>query len=140
MNRKRRMHILIDGSRDLSKKMARQIEENHSVEVLMEPQEALTMIKMRETAKKSLFYLGEVLVTECKVRVNHQVGMGIVVGIEPDLAYYLAVIDAAFEAQCGEVAEWLPLLAAEEQRIAAEKNVKASAIHKTKVSFETMDV
>lgn len=140
MKRKRRMRILIEGSRDVSKKMARQIEQNHSVEVMMAPQEVLTMIKMRETAKKSLFYLGEVLVTECKVRVNHQVGIGIVVGIEEDLAYHLAVIDAAFKAQYSEVDEWIPWLVEDERRIEAAERVEESVIHKTKVNFETMDV
>lgn len=140
MKRKRRMRILIEGSRELPKELAHQIENNHSLEMITKPQGALTMIKMRETAKKTLFYLGEVLVTECKVKVNEQVGIGIVIGIEEDLAYQLAVIDAAFESGLSEINEWIPLLEEEEQRIEAAKKRDAAVIQKTKVNFETMDV
>lgn len=140
MKRKRRMRILIDGSREVSKKLALQIEQNYAVEIMMKPQEALTMIKMRETAKNSLFYLGEVLVTECKVHINNCVGIGIVVGLEEELAYQLAVIDAAFEANLPETKSWLSLLIEEELRIEAQRKMEQAAINKTKVNFETMDV
>lgn len=140
MKRKRRMQILIDGSKEVSNKLAHQIEENYSVEIILKPQHSLTMIKMRETAKKSLFYLGEVLVTECKVQISNQVGIGLVVGVEEDLAYKLAVIDAAFEANLPETRSWISRLEGEELRIEAQRKVKEAAIYKTKVNFETMDV
>jgi len=140
MKRKRRMQILIDGSKEVSKKLALQIEENYSVEIILKPQHSLTMIKMREAAKKSLFYLGEVLVTECKVQVNNQVGIGLAVGVEEELAYELAVIDAAFEANLPETKSWISLLEEEELRIEGQRKVKEAAIFKTKVNFETMDV
>ncbi|GIN21916.1 MAG TPA: phosphonate C-P lyase system protein PhnG [Bacillus bacterium] len=140
MKRNRRMRILIEGSRDIPKKLAQEIENNHSLEIIMKPQGALTMIKMRETAKKTLFYLGEVLVTECKVKVKDQVGIGIVIGMEEDLAYQLAVIDAAFKADLSELNKWIQLLEEEERRIEASKRLDAAVIQKTKVNFETMDV
>ncbi|MBD8004245.1 phosphonate C-P lyase system protein PhnG [Bacillus norwichensis] len=140
MKRNRRMRILIEGSRDIPKNLAHEIEKNHSHEIIMKPQGALTMIKMRETAKKTLFYLGEVLVTECKVKVGNQVGIGIVIGMEEDLAYQLAVIDAAFKAELSEINEWIPLLEEEEKRMVAAKKLDAAIIQKTKVNFETMDV
>ena len=140
MKRNRRMRILIEGSRDIPKKLAQEIENNHSLEIIMKPQGALTMIKMRETAKKSLFYLGEVLVTECKVKVKDQVGIGIVIGMEEDLAYQLAVIDAAFKADLSELNRWIQLLEEEERRIEASRRLDAAIIQKTKVNFETMDV
>ena len=140
MKRNRRMRILIEGSRDIPKKLAQEIENNHSLEIIMKPQGALTIIKMRETAKKSLFYLGEVLVTECKVKVKDQVGIGIVIGMEEDLAYQLAVIDAAFKADLSELNRWIQLLEEEERRIEASRRLDAAIIQKTKVNFETMDV
>ncbi|GIN92489.1 phosphonate C-P lyase system protein PhnG [Siminovitchia terrae] len=140
MKRNRRMRILIEGSRDIPKNLVHEIEKNHSLEIIMKPQGALTMIKMRETAKKTLFYLGEVLVTECKVKVSNQVGIGIVIGMEEDLAYQLAVIDAAFKAELSEINEWIPLLEEEEKQMIAAKRLDAVIIQKTKVNFETMDV
>ena len=91
MNRRRRTAILIDGSPSFAKDLAGEIERNYAIQVLSEPQHALTMIKLRETAKNSLFYLGEVLVTETKVQINNQLGIGIVVGNEEELSYQLAV-------------------------------------------------
>ena len=139
MKRRRRMRILIDGSREVAKKLALQIEESYAVEIIMQPQEALTMIKMRETAKKTQFYLGEVLVTECKVQVNNQGGIGIVVGLDEELAYHLAIIDAAFEANLTETQSWLLLLKEEEWNIKTRLKTEEAAIYKTKVQFETMD-
>ena len=98
MNRRKRTKILIDGSRNFTRELVSEIERNYDIHVLTEPQHALTMIKMRETAKKSLFYLGEVLVTETKVQINNAFGIGIVVGDEEEFSYQLAVIDAAYEA------------------------------------------
>lgn len=140
MKRKKRTRILIDGSREVAKKLASQIEGSYVVEIIMQPQEALTMIKMRETAKKTQFYLGEILVTECKVQVNNQGGIGIVVGLDEELAYQLAIIDAAFEANLIETHNWLPLLEAEELNIKTRLKAEEAKIYKTKVQFETMDV
>lgn len=140
MKRKKRMRILIDGSREVAKTLASQIEESYAVEIIMQPQEALTMIKMRETAKNTQFYLGEVLVTECKVQVNNQGGIGIVVGLDEELAYQLAIIDAAFEANLIEIQSWLPVLEAEELNINTRLKAEEANIYKTKVQFETMDV
>ena len=64
MNRKRRTEILIRGDRKVSKMIAEEIKQLCEVKIVNEPDNGLVMIKMRECAKKQLFYLGEVLVTE----------------------------------------------------------------------------
>lgn len=140
MNRRKRTEILIDGSRNFAKELASEIESNYDIQILSEPQHALTMIKMRETAKKSLFYLGEVLVTETKVQINNKFGIGIVVGNEEELSYELAVIDAAYQANLKETENWTLLFKEEEQRIYENKEKREVAILKTKVNFEMMDV
>lgn len=140
MNRKRRTQILIEGIRELPKKLATSVIDKYNVEILAEPQEALVMVKMRETAKKSLFYLGEVLVTETKVQLNQKIGIGLIVGHDKELSYWLAIIDAAYQANISEISEWESLLLQEEISIAEETKKKQAEILKTKVNFETMDV
>ena len=140
MNRRRRTKILIDGSPQLAKVLASEIERNYAIQVVTEPNHALTMIKMRETAKKSLFYLGEVLVTETKIKIDQSFGIGIVVGDEEELSYYLAVIDAAYEAGLAETQNWTALLEKEEQHIREKRKQLEANLLKTKVNFETMDV
>ncbi|MCM3762204.1 phosphonate C-P lyase system protein PhnG [Alkalihalobacillus oceani] len=140
MKRRRRTEILIKGSPTLAEVMAATILENYEVKVIQESEHGLVMMKVRETSQKSLFYPGEVLVTECKVQVEGKVGIGIVTGDKPELARHLAIIDAAYQANVPETMKWDALLANEEQAIADVKATERKSILKTKVNFETMDI
>jgi alpha-D-ribose 1-methylphosphonate 5-triphosphate synthase subunit PhnG len=140
MNRSKRTKILIDGSRNFTRELVNEIARNYDIHVLATPQQALTMVKLRETAQKSLFYLGEVLVTETKVEINNTLGIGIVVGDEEEFSYQLAVIDAAYEANLVETEKWTLLFEDEEKRIHENRLLKEASILKTKVNFEMMDV
>jgi alpha-D-ribose 1-methylphosphonate 5-triphosphate synthase subunit PhnG len=139
MRRKQRTEILINGSARIAAALAQEIKDQYTVTMIEEPSHGLVMVKVRETAQKSLFYLGEVLVTECKVKINDQVGVGILKGDESDLAYDLAVIDAAFEARLKETNAWSAILLAEADRIAEERKAFDARVLRTKVNFETMD-
>ena len=139
MNRRKRTEILINGSRNLARELVQEVERNYAIHVVAEPHHALTMIKVRETAKKTIFHLGEVLVTETKVSINQAFGVGIVVGDEEELSYLLAVIDAAYEANLAETKSWTLLLDEEEKRIRISRATQEASILKTKVNFEMMD-
>ncbi len=115
MRRRRRTEILINGSRELPEKLAASIERNYSINILSKPQEALVMVKMRENAKKSLFYLGEVLVTETKVQIGEAIGIGVIIGHDEELSYWLAIIDAAYQSLLKDTEEWESLLLEEEE-------------------------
>ena len=140
MNRRRRTEILIRGSVDLVKELAEQIEKNYAVTLTEEPNYGLVMIKSRETARKSLYYLGEVLVTEAKVQIKDKLGIGIVSGNNPELSYYLAVIDAAYNNQLPETASWEKMLTGEEAKILENMHKAQSKILATRVKFDTMDI
>ncbi len=139
MNRRRRTEILIKGSTEIAKKMFIEIRGKYEVKIIEEPNSGLVMTKMREEAQKSLFYLGEVLVTEAKVQINGKLGIGIVRGNETELSYWLAVIDAAYNADLEETKSWQKLLEDEEKRIDEEMHKYNSRVLKTKVNFATMD-
>jgi len=140
MKRKKRTEILISGSTLLAETLAQEILARYEVTVIEEPNDGLVMVKMRETAKKSLFYLGEVLVSECKVQIAGSLGIGIVTGNHPILCRHLAIIDAAYNAELQETKSWEKDLLAEEERITSETMMYSSAVLRTKVDFETMDV
>jgi len=140
MDRKQRTAILIKGSRNLSLQLAAEVLNNYLVRVIEKPHHGLVMIKMREGAKNSLFYLGELLITECKVQIDAAIGIGIVKGDERELAFHLAVIDAAYNSRLPETVGWQEILLLEEASIARAKEQRASQILKTQVNFETMDV
>lgn len=139
MKRRERTKILIAGSPRLANQLATEIELAYAVKIIEKPNHGLVMLKLRENAKRSLFYLGEVIVAEAKVEVHGQLGLGIVAGTNEELAYQLAVIDAAYNAGLPETASWSEKLQAEQQCIQEQLNNHNSKILRTKVSFETMD-
>jgi alpha-D-ribose 1-methylphosphonate 5-triphosphate synthase subunit PhnG len=138
MKRKRRTEILIRGDRSLAAQLALQIEQSQMVRMVADADHGLVMIKMRETAQNTRFYLGEMFVTECKVSVSGHTGIGIVQGDEPELAYQLAVIDGAYVAELEQTSQWLKLLEAEEANIRRRQQDEHKRLLLTKVNFETM--
>lgn len=140
MKRRRRTEILIQGNINLAKQLAQEIIDRYPVREISPPEYGLTMLKMRETAKNSLFYMGEVLMTEAKAEINQQIGIGMVIGMQEELAQHLAVIDAAYKAELPETKTWEELLLQEEERIYKDKVKQQQEILKTKVDFDTMDV
>ena len=140
MDRKNRSRILIEGSQGLAKKMAEEIEGKYDVTIIQKPDSGLVMLKMRENAKRSLFYLGEAIVVESRVLVAGKMGIGIVAGHNEELAYWLAVVDAAYNANLAETEAWEKLLQQEAEEIYAQATEESKRILRTRVNFETMSV
>lgn len=140
MQRKRRTTILVGGSPRLAAQLAQEVLSRYPAEIIEGPHNGLVMIKMREAAKNSLFYLGELLITECKVQIGGVLGLGLVKGDERELAFHLAVIDAAYNCHLPETTGWQDILLQEEAHIARQKEQTAFHILKTQVKFENMDV
>ncbi|MEA5093123.1 hypothetical protein SDC9_43515 [bioreactor metagenome] len=140
MNRKRRCKVLIDGNSKIAEQLAAVIKSNYKINVLDVPNNGLVMLKMRENAKQSLFYIGEVAVIEARVEVQGSIGLGVLIGSDSQLAYNLAVIDAAYNANLPEILSWREILLAEEGLIENKIKSKTASILKTKVDFATMDV
>jgi len=139
MERARRTRVLIEGSAELRRRLRRVVEERRSITTVEEARGGLVMMKMRETSKNSLFYIGELLVTEAKVQIEGSMGIGIIAGDDREAARDLAVIDAAFNAGLEETSRWEESLLAEESRIAGREALEAARIDRTRVSFESMD-
>lgn len=139
MDRRKRTEILVKGSLNIAEKLCRDIESKYAVKILDEPNYGLVMIKMREESQKSLFYLGEVFVTEAKVQINGKIGIGIVIGNKPSLSYWLSVIDAAYNADLDEVKAWEEILGNEDKKIKEVIRNEHAKLLMTKVNFDTMD-
>ena len=100
----------------------------------------MTMLRMRESAQHSLFYLGEVLVSETRVKCRDTIGIGLIQGNELEKSYALAVIDAACNAALDGVDQLEKALTQEKQKQDAAHARHVAGILKTRVNFETMDV
>jgi len=107
--------------------------------MLEEPNSGLVMVKMRESAMKHLFYLGEVFVTECKVMINDVTGLGIIKGSHPKKSYYLAVIDAAYNADLEETKILDEMILEIGECIKENRKKETAQLLKTKVDFVTLD-
>lgn len=139
MNRRERTEYLIEYGKEESLKMAKQIKESYNIEMISPPKEVLVMTKVRESAQNQLFYLGEVLATETKVRMDGKIGLGLVKGADTEWSKALALIDAAYEAQIPETKEWTEIFTKLKERKQEREQQEKQKLAPTKVSFETMN-
>lgn len=107
-------------------------------DIISEPEEGLVMVKTREHARNTLFYMGEVLVTASKIRHGSTVGLGIAKGTDTELSEAMAFIDLSFKLEkfTAELNEILKSLKDIEAKSTAERTEK---ILQTKVSFDMMN-
>ncbi|MET1249560.1 phosphonate C-P lyase system protein PhnG [Sporolactobacillus sp. STCC-11] len=123
----------------LLEEIAHKIEQEQRVRVEREPQTSLIMTKAKDSVSGQPFYLGEVLVTECTLSVDGQLGIGIVIGRQPLRAYCMAVIDAAHNAGLPVLDQWESQFHAEEQRIQEQQALEYARNAQSQVHFDTME-
>lgn len=139
MKKSRLSKILIEGNPQLLEKLAAQVQETHTVNVKRSPSTGLVMMKTRDSVSRQPFYMGEVLITECTVEINGIFGMGVLMGEEPDRAYSIALVDAAFNAKLPITDVWLTELEEEERKINSYQQIEMSKLAGSKVNFDTME-
>lgn len=139
MTRKRRTRVLVLGDPGLRHALAAEVLATSPVEEIQKPRLGLLLTTVRESARRSLFHLGEVLVTEAKARLGDAPGLGLIQGRDTQAAWDLAVIDAAFAAQLPITQAWLPRLEVAERDLEARLDQEQRALAATRVEFETLD-
>lgn len=140
MKRLERTKILVHCEKKFLEEWVEQLQACAQFRVLEEPSNSLTMVKMRESAQHSLFYLCEVLISEARVECCGNIGIGLLQGNDFDKALQLAIIDAAYQANLPIVERLDQALEVEAKHQEKEMAKKAMSIQKTKVHFDTMDV
>lgn len=142
MKRYERTRVLVEGSPEVARLIAVDLEEMFDVEILDEPREELVMVKVRESAHNSLFYLGEALMCSCRVRLNGVIGFGFALGDRRDAAYNLALVDAVFSDEDTDIAKkthWQSMIEKEQKRIQAKAEKQHEMIERTRVDFSVME-
>lgn len=136
MEKKRLFRILSRAERSDVIRLGQELQQQYPVTIVKKPEKSLTMIRMREPVKKSLFYLGEAIITEAVVTLEGTVGTAVTMGDDFEKTLYMAVIDAAENrgvfARNDFLLEWEQ---AQQRRIAQEN----AMFQKTKVDFHSMD-
>ncbi len=141
MSRRERTRILAEGPESVAIELAALIGRGHKVDEVHPPRQGLVMCEVRETARGSRFYLGEALMTECRMRVGDTEGLGAVLGARPELARAMAVLDAALSQpfalpEAEEIERRLRRAAEDLDREAAREQGRVLA---SRVSFDTME-
>lgn len=103
---------------------------------VVENRTGLVMLPSRDTAQGATFHLGEVLVSEARVRVNGTDGYGACLGRDLEQSLAVALLDAAFRA--GVLTDEIQAFV--DQQTAAQRAEDESLLRKvaaTKVEMET---
>ena len=136
MDKKRLTKILAKADRHILATLSEDIQKKHKPVIIKEPSKTLTMIKMREPVKQSLFYIGEVIVCEALVEIDGVKGAAVLMGDDFQKTLDIAIIDAAVNK--GDFTGMAALLALEKEQ--NDLVMKENALHlKTMVNFESMD-
>lgn len=135
---KRELSAVLSGaSREEVSELAGRIRAGSEIKVLKEPQKTLVMVKVRETVKNSLFYLGEILATECMVDVDGKRGASVIAGDDFEKALSAAIIDGYLNG-CGsreDIVRRILKLGKEQREGRKELNRQ---LRKSKVNFSVM--
>lgn len=136
MEKKRISKILARADREAVKQLADAIKAKHTPVIVKAPEKSLTMIRMREPVQESLFYLGEVIVSEAIVDIDGTKGMAVLMGDDFEKVLDMAVIDAA----CNKgVFEEYALLEQWEQEQRTKIEKENAMFMQTMVNFKSMD-
>ncbi|HIV20103.1 MAG TPA: phosphonate C-P lyase system protein PhnG [Candidatus Merdivicinus intestinigallinarum] len=136
MNKRRLSKILAKASPQQVQELAGEIKTQHEITVVKAPEKSLVMIKMRDPVKESLFYLGEVIVSEAIVDLDGAKGTAVLLGDDYEKALDMAVIDAACNKGVFARFDVLEQLEAEQNRRTEQEN---ALFLKTMVNFTSMD-
>ena len=115
------------------------IEARRNVSVIKMPQKMLVMLKVRESAKNTLFYAGEALACECTVAIEGVKGYAACLGDDVQKVRAMAVIDAALNAELPERSDIIRALGNWKRALAENRSLESRLTMSTKVNFTVME-
>ena len=132
-------YILCECTLDALEAFVRELESQHTVQIIRQPAVCMTMIRAEDSVEAQPFYLGEVLVTDCEVQVDGQGGYGLCMGDEPVRCYCMAVIDALLLSEGSHSSRVRAFLDKQAVLIADRQRLEYNLIQRTKVDFKLME-
>lgn len=136
MEKRRISKILARAGAEQVRELADEIKAAHTPVIVKAPEKSLTMIRLREPVQESLFYLGEVIVSEAIVDLDGAKGVAVLMGDDFDKVLDMAVIDAACNKGVFRRYDVLEQLEKEQTRRLEKEN---ALFMQTMVSFHSMD-
>ncbi len=136
MEKRRLSRILARAGKEQVRQLADEIKSAYSPVIVKAPEKSLTMIRMREPVQESLFYLGEVIVSEAIVDLEGAKGIAVLMGDDFDKVLDMAVIDAACNKGVFQRYDVLEQLEKEQTHRLEREN---AMFMQTMVNFQSMD-
>ncbi len=137
MERRRRTRVLVEDKGDLLARLCEYVEENFRVQIHTESAQGCVMAKGVDSVHRIPFFMGEVLISECTVRIDNVMGFGAVLGDDTQKAYRLAAVDAAWNKGVLPTTYWISRLKDAEAEIVRRHRQESAAISESRVHFET---
>jgi len=136
MEKERLFRIMSRADAGILAELSGELKEKHSIMIIKEPARTLTMIKMREPVRESLYYIGEVMVSEAVVELDGTKGMAVTMGDDYDRTLNMAIIDAACNGGVFQNERYLLNL----EKVQNGFIMRENGMHlNTMVSFNSMD-
>lgn len=107
------------------------------VKLVKAPAPGMVMVRHVDPLERTPYLLGEAYATECEVEVDGILGYGCCLGNEEERALCGALVDAVIAGNNPFRGVLSQLLAAEERRISARREMEEKAVAATRVDFET---
>jgi alpha-D-ribose 1-methylphosphonate 5-triphosphate synthase subunit PhnG len=102
------------------------------------PQLGTVLFQVREPIEHRRFYLGDVLVTEARVRIADCDGWSMRLGDDPEATVAAAVCDAALQFANPHHARLLALCASTDHEIRARRQSELDEVEETAIKFEEL--
>jgi len=123
-------------------KWAGMVKEAEKVSILKQPQTGLIMMRIKDSANSEVFNIGEVLVTDCTVKVSDKLGYGAVLGNQANRAEASAIIDAFFNLESQNMPGVKNIIESgimeQAEKLRIGKNIEFERVSRSRVDFETM--
>jgi alpha-D-ribose 1-methylphosphonate 5-triphosphate synthase subunit PhnG len=128
--------ICAEGDLQRLERIAEAVASRARVRVVKQPVTAMVMIGSADSLEGTPFRLGEVLVTECEVEVDGNLGYGCVIGDQPERSLFGAVVDAVLGSDHETRRDVEAMLEEEGGRLEDRRNLEERAAATTKVDFD----
>ncbi|MGW4124863.1 phosphonate C-P lyase system protein PhnG [Nocardia sp. NPDC004711] len=133
-----RVGLLARADRDTLIRLADDCLQYMDVELRSGPQLGTVLFQVREPIERRRFYLGDVLVTEARVRLGEHEGWAMRLGDDPEATVAAAVCDAALQSATDHRADILALCASTQTLLRAQRLAEMAEIAATAVEFEEL--
>ncbi|HXX39894.1 MAG TPA: phosphonate C-P lyase system protein PhnG [bacterium] len=139
MDPTRRYEIFAEAELAVLERWADAILAESDVRILKHPSNDLVMMEVHDPITDGAFFLGEVLIQECRVMVGDVPGYGYALGTDASRALCSAILDAALSGGHPLAAAVAAALEAEAELVRSRHAAESRLLERSRVRFEVLE-